>query len=48
MAAPIVSAEARKNLQVWLEKLQTPGLPQGDMAEIYSEWADKADYETVC
>ena len=47
MAAPIVSAAARENLQAWLKKLQIPGLPQGDMAKIYSEWADKADYETV-
>ena len=47
MAAPIVSAEARENLKAWLKKLQTPGLSQGDMAEIYSERAGKADYETT-
>ena len=47
MAAAIVSAAVRENLQAWLKKLQTPGLPQDEMAEIYSEWVDKADYETV-
>ena len=47
MAATSVSAEARENLQTWLKVLQTPGLSQDDMADIYSDWADKADYDTV-
>ena len=47
MAAKNVSSDARKNLQAWLRSLRAPGLSQGDMVKIYSDWAEKANYDTV-
>ena len=47
MAGKQVDAEARDNLQPWLSSLRTPGLSREGMLKIYSDWTEKATYDTV-
>ena len=47
MAGKKVDTEARDNLQPWLTSLRKPGIDKDDMLKVYSDWVEKANYDTV-
>ena len=47
MTSRAIDSKSKESLQPWLVSLAASGISKEDMLKVYSDWNEKANYESV-